>query len=100
MLMTALWQFWSQIFIDSFHQVPCIEVESLQGFWWDLCREQHGAMIREIWEIEVNIIAVTLKYDRKDLRYRTGKTRSYTSKRKDTKVTNKNSANDRTTSKN
>ena len=57
-------------------------------------------MIREIWEIEVNIIAVTLKYDRKDLRYRTGKTRSYTSKRKDTKVTNKNSANDRTTSKN
>ena len=57
-------------------------------------------MIREIWEIEVNIIAATLKYDRKDLRYRTGKTRSYTSQRKDTKVTNKNSANDRTTSKN
>lgn len=27
------------------------------------------------------------------MRYRTGKTRSYTSKRKDNKVTNKNSAN-------
>ena len=39
------------------------------------------------------MIAVTLKYSRKDMRYRTGKTRSYTSKRKDTKVTNKNSAN-------
>ena len=40
-----------------------------------------------------NIIVVTLKYNRKDMRYRTGKSRSYTSKRKDTKVTNKNSEN-------
>ena len=50
-------------------------------------------MIRESLVIEVNIIAVTLKYNRKDMRHRTGKTRSCTSKRKDTKVTNKNSAN-------
>ena len=54
--------------------------------------DQDG-MIRESRVIEVNIITVTLKYNRKDMRYRTGKTRSYTSKRKDNKVTNKNSAN-------
>ena len=54
--------------------------------------KQHGGMIREGWVIEVNLMAVTLKYNRRDMRYRAGKTRSYTSKRKDTKVTNKNSA--------
>ena len=56
--------------------------------------EQHGGMIREDWVIDLNLIAVTLKYNGKDMRYRTGKTRSYTSKIKDTKVTNKNLAED------
>ena len=54
--------------------------------------EQHGGMIREGWVIEVNLIAVTLTYNGKDMKHRTGKTRSYTWKRKDTKVTNKISA--------
>ena len=54
--------------------------------------EQHGGMIREGWVIEVNLITVTLTYNGKDMKHRTGKTRSYTWKRKDTKVTNKISA--------
>ena len=32
--------------------------------------KQHGSMTREGWVIEVNLIAVTLKYNGKDTRYR------------------------------
>ena len=63
----------------------CISIQ------FSLAFEQHGGIIRESSVVEVNL-AVTLKYNRKDMRYRTGKTISYTSKRKDTKITNKNSA--------
>ena len=69
----------------SHHMFRCISIQ------FSLAFEQHGGIIRESWVVEVNL-AVTLKYNRKDMRYRTGKTISYTSKRKDTKVTSKNSA--------
>ena len=50
--------------------------------------KQHGGIIRESGGIEVNLIAATLKYNAKDMIYRTGKTRCYTLK---INVTSKNS---------